>query len=64
MKPDKLKILADIGRLIKEIDEMQCVFYGSSTKEEFVDVKESLIVGLDEIEDLVVADSCYEDAVS
>ena len=64
MKPDKLKILADIERLIKEIDDMECALFGESSKEEFVNLKESLVVGLDEIEDLIGADSAYEDAMA
>lgn len=60
------RIKHDIKALIARMDELGkgYVFFTEENEENFAEVRESLVIGLDELEEIIEGDEALKDALS
>lgn len=60
------RVKHDIKALIARMDELgkEYTFFAEENKDNFAEVKESLVIGLDELEEIIEGDEALKDALS
>jgi|TARA_R110000787_G_scaffold89889_4_gene190170 hypothetical protein len=53
-----------ISEAIEKLDKINFDFYDEENEEDFKDVLEGVVVGLDELEEIVERDEAYRDAMN